>query len=85
MVTIILLASATLAQSPPGSQELSANELARRVVANELKFQDEDHAQWAYRQEKEEAGKKQARNRSRESLRQKTVLSADSWLSTTTP
>ena len=30
----------------------------RRVVANELKFQDEDHAQWAYRQEKEEAGKK---------------------------
>ncbi|MGA3315690.1 MAG: hypothetical protein ABSC64_04545 [Candidatus Korobacteraceae bacterium] len=59
MVTIILLASTTLAQSAPGSQELSANELARRVVVNELKFQDEDHAQWAYRQEKEEAGKKQ--------------------------
>ena len=59
IVTIILLGSTTLAQSAPGSQELSANELARRVVANELKFQDEDHAQWAYRQEKEEAGKKQ--------------------------
>jgi hypothetical protein len=44
MVTIILLGSTTLAQSAPGSQVLSANELARRVVVNELKFQDEDHA-----------------------------------------
>ena len=59
ITAIVLLASTTLAQSPPGSQDMSANELVRRVVANELKFQDEDHAQWAYRQEKEEAGKKQ--------------------------
>src|SRR5271165_5492514 len=59
VASIILLGSTTLAQSAPGSQELTANELARRVVTNELKFQDEDHAQWAYRQEKEEAGKKQ--------------------------
>src|ERR1017187_1918617 len=60
VITIILLLGATtLAQSAPGSPELSAGELARRVVTNELKFQDEDHAQWAYRQEKEEAGKKQ--------------------------
>src|ERR1017187_6647732 len=58
ITAIVLLASTTLAQSPPGSQDMSANELVRRVVANELKFQDEDHAQWAYRQEKEEAGKK---------------------------
>ena len=49
-----------LAQSAPSSRrEVSANELARRVVVNELKFQDEDHAQWMYRQEKEESGKKQ--------------------------
>ena len=59
ITAIVLLASTTLAQSPPGSQDMSANELVRRVVDNELKFQDEDHAQWAYRQEKEEAGKKQ--------------------------
>jgi len=59
ITTIILLGSTTLAQSAPRSQELSANNLARRVVSNELKFQDEDHAQWAYRQEKEESGKKQ--------------------------
>jgi hypothetical protein len=38
---------------------MSANDLARRVVTNELKFQDEDHAQWAYRQEKAESGKRQ--------------------------
>ena len=61
MTAAILLGSMTLAQSAPGSQEVSADELARRVVANELKFQDEDHAQWAYRQEKEEAGKKQTK------------------------
>jgi hypothetical protein len=61
ITTIILLGSMTLAQSAPGSQDVSADELARRVVANELKFQDEDHAQWAYRQEKEEAGKKQTK------------------------
>src|ERR1019366_9569966 len=49
-----------LAQSAPRSgREAVANELARRVVVNELKFQDEDHAQWMYRQEKEESGKKQ--------------------------
>jgi hypothetical protein len=59
ITAIVLLASTTLAQSPPGSQDMSANELVRRVVDNELKFQDEDHAQWADRQEKEEAGKKQ--------------------------
>lgn len=59
ITAIVLLASTTLAQSPPGSQDMSANELVRRVVANELKFQDEDHAQWAYRQEEAAAGKKQ--------------------------
>ena len=37
-----------------------ANELALRVVTNELKFQNEDHARWAYQQEKAELGKKQA-------------------------
>ena len=48
-VAVILRGSMALAQSAPGSGwEVSANELARKVVANELKFQDEDHAQWMY-------------------------------------
>ena len=38
---------------------MSANELARKIVTNELKFQDEDHGHWMYRLEKEESGKKQ--------------------------
>ena len=61
ITAIILLGSTTLAQSGRSSQELSANELARRVVTNELKFQDEDRAHWAYRQEKEEAGEKRVK------------------------
>jgi hypothetical protein len=38
---------------------MSANELARKVVTNELKFQEEDHGRWMYRLEKEESGRKQ--------------------------
>ena len=38
---------------------MSANELARRVVTNELKFQHQDQGRWMYRLEKEESGKKQ--------------------------
>jgi hypothetical protein len=37
---------------------VSANDLARRVITNELKFQD-DHTNWMYRLEKEQDGKKQ--------------------------
>ena len=37
---------------------MSANDLARRVITNELKFQD-DHTNWMYRLEKEQYGKKQ--------------------------
>lgn len=38
---------------------MSANELARRVVTNELKFQHQDQGRWMYRLEKEESGRKQ--------------------------
>jgi hypothetical protein len=38
---------------------MSANELARKVVTNELKIQNEDHGHWMYRLEKEESGRKQ--------------------------
>jgi hypothetical protein len=56
LVIIILLGSPTLSQSE--SPGVSANDLARRVITNELKFQD-DHTNWKYRLEKEQYGKKQ--------------------------
>jgi hypothetical protein len=58
LLAIILLGSATLSQSGSGSSGVSANDLARRVITNELKFQD-DHTNWMYRLEKEQYGKKQ--------------------------
>ena len=59
ITTIVLLGSNALAQSDAQRLRISANELARKVVANELKFQNEDHSHWMYRLEKEESGKKQ--------------------------
>ena len=59
IATIILLGSNALPQSDAERLGMSANELARKVVANELKVQDEDHVRWMYRLEKEESGKKQ--------------------------
>ena len=56
-LAIILLVMPTRSQSIQSSQA-SANDLARRVIANELKFQD-DHTNWMYRLEKEQYGKKQ--------------------------
>jgi hypothetical protein len=56
-LVVILLGVSTRSQSVPSSQ-VSANNLARRVITNELKFQD-DHTNWMYRLEKEEYGKKQ--------------------------
>jgi hypothetical protein len=57
-VSIILLGSAVLSQSNSGILGVSANDLARRVITNELEFQD-DHTNWMYRLEKEQYGKKQ--------------------------
>jgi hypothetical protein len=57
-VIIIVLGSTTLSQSDSGSLGVSAADLARRVITNELKFQD-DHTNWMYRLEKEQDGKKQ--------------------------
>ena len=57
---IILLESSALSQSNSAGLEMSAVDLARKVVTNELKVQDEEHGHWMYRLEKEEAGKKQS-------------------------
>jgi len=46
------------AQSAPS---ISANDLARAVVNNELKISDQNQSRWAYVAEKEEAGKKQTK------------------------
>jgi len=56
-LAIILLGVPARPQSVPSSQ-VSANDLAQRVITNELKFQD-DHTNWMYRLEKEQDGKKQ--------------------------
>ena len=59
LVSVILLGPDTLPQSDSVSRAMSANELARKVVANELKSQDEDHGHWMYRLERRESDKKQ--------------------------
>jgi hypothetical protein len=59
MVTIILVGSNALSQTDSERLGMSANELARRVVTNELKFQAEEHGHWMYRLQKEESGRKQ--------------------------
>jgi hypothetical protein len=56
-LAIILLGVPARPQSVSSSQA-SANDLARRVITNELRFQD-DHTNWMYRLEKEQYGKKQ--------------------------
>src|ERR1700687_221025 len=56
-LAVILLGVPASPQSVPSSQA-SANDLARRVITNELKFQD-DHTNWMHRLEKEQYGKKQ--------------------------
>jgi hypothetical protein len=56
-LTIVLLGVPARPQSVPSSP-VSANDLARRVVTNELNFQD-DHTNWMYRLEKEQHGRKQ--------------------------
>jgi hypothetical protein len=55
---ILLLGLPARPQSVPSSSQVSANDLARRVVTNELSFQDH-HTNWMYRLEKEQYGKKQ--------------------------
>jgi hypothetical protein len=56
-LAIILLGVPARSQSVQSS-EVSANDLARRVIADELKFQD-DHTNWMYRLERKQDGKKQ--------------------------
>src|ERR1039457_325867 len=56
-LAIILLSVPARPQPVSGSQ-VSANDLAQRVITNELNFQG-DHTNWMYRLEKEQSGKKE--------------------------
>src|SRR5579872_1667314 len=59
MVTIILLGSSSFSQSDSVKFGMSAVDLARQVVTNELRVQNEEHSHWMYRLEKEQSGRKQ--------------------------
>ena len=59
IVTIILLGSTAFPQSDSERLGMSANELARKAVTNELKVQNEDLGHWMYRLGKKDAEKKQ--------------------------
>jgi hypothetical protein len=59
IVTTILFGANALSQSDSAGHGMLANELARKVVNNELKFHNEDQSHWLYQLEKEKAGKKQ--------------------------
>ena len=50
-----------LSQSAPSDRLISANDLARAVVANELKAEEESHSRWMYHVDREEQGKKKAK------------------------
>ena len=59
VVAVILLGSNALSQSDSVRFEISAADLARKVVTNELKIQNEQQGHWMYRLEKEASGRKQ--------------------------
>jgi len=59
IVTIILFVTNALPQSDSAALGMPANEMARKVVNNELKSHNEDQSHWLYQLEKEESGRKQ--------------------------
>ena len=59
IILTIILGSKALSQADSVRLEMSAVDLARKVVTNELRVQNEEHSHWMYRLEKEESGRKQ--------------------------
>ena len=57
-ITVLLVVHIGLSQSVPAAPSLSANDLVRAVVADELKAQDASHTRWMYREDREENSKK---------------------------
>jgi hypothetical protein len=57
----LLPIAAAFSQSASAGPAISANDLVRAVVANELRAQDGRHSRWMYRVDREEQGKKKAK------------------------
>lgn len=55
------LIGAAFSQSASADPAISANDLVRAIIANELKAQDGGHGRWMYRVDREEQGKKKAK------------------------
>jgi hypothetical protein len=62
LAAVILFTPNALSQSGSLKAEISAVDLARKVVTNELRVQNEEQNHWMYRLEKTEAGRKQVQN-----------------------
>jgi hypothetical protein len=60
MAAILLFILSGFPQSQ-SDQNLSANDLVRRVIANELRMQDQDHTRWMYELETVNAGVKETK------------------------
>lgn len=60
-VAAILLLIPLAAAQASSDQNLSANDLVRRVIANELHMQDQDHSHWMYHLETVKAGVKETK------------------------
>ncbi len=59
LAAVVLLAPNALSQSDSPKVEMQAVDLARNVVTNELRIQNEEQSHWMYRLEKAEDGRKQ--------------------------
>lgn len=59
LAAVVLLAPNALSQSGSPKVEMQAVDLARNVVTNELRIQNEEQSHWMYRLEKAEDGRKQ--------------------------
>jgi hypothetical protein len=57
----LLPIGAALSRPAPAEPAITANDLVRAVVANELQTQDESHNRWMYRVDKQERGKTKAK------------------------
>jgi hypothetical protein len=63
LVALIALSpiGASLSQSVSDGPAISANDMVRAIVANELKAQDEGYSRWMYRVDREEQNKKKTK------------------------
>jgi hypothetical protein len=77
ILVIILLDVPAHPQSAPSSQ-MSANDLARRVITDELRFQD-DHTNWMYRLEKEQCRRQSTDAASDITQSKVSPVSMDTW------